>query len=106
MVKKSDGLSTAACERPRAMNMPNYQAGDRVRIAPKWDGDDTVYVIVEWNIDRGVITPLYWPHGVLRPQELATADMIEPATFPRPKIRKSRSQGPRQRKEKGNPKDA
>ena len=102
MVKKSDGLSAAHCERPRTMNEPNYQAGDRVRIAPKWDGDDTVYVIVEWNIDRGVITPLYWPHGVLRPQELATADMIEPAHFPRPKIRKSRSTGPRQRKEKGN----
>jgi hypothetical protein len=102
MVKKSDGLSAADCERPRTMNELNYQAGDRVRIAPKWDGDDTVYVIVEWNIDRGVITPLYWPHGVLRPQELATADMIEPAHFPRPKIRKSRSQWPRQRKEKGN----
>jgi hypothetical protein len=84
------------------MNEPNYQAGDRVRIAPKWDGDDTVYVIVEWNIDRGVITPLYWPHGVLRPQELATADMIEPAHFPRPVLRKSRSTGPRQHKEKGN----
>lgn len=23
------------------------EAGDRVRIAPKWDGDDTLYVIVE-----------------------------------------------------------
>ncbi len=55
----------------------NFKAGDRVVIAPKWDGDGTVYVIVEWNIDRGVITPLYWDHGVLRPQELATADMIE-----------------------------
>ena len=102
MVKKSDGLSPADCERPRTMNEPNYQAGDRVRIAPKWDGDDTLYVVVEWNIDRGVITPLYWPHGVLRPQELATADMIEPAHFPRPVLRKSRSTGPRQRKEKGN----
>jgi hypothetical protein len=102
MVKKSDGLSAADCERPRTMNEPNYQAGDRVRIAPEWDGDDTLYVIVEWNIDRGVITPLYWPHGVLRPQELATADMIVPEHFPRPRIRKSRITGPRQRKEKGN----
>ena len=25
------------------MNEPNYQAGDRVRIAPEWDGDDTLY---------------------------------------------------------------
>jgi len=88
------------------MNEPNYQAGDRVRIAPKWDGDDTVYVIVEWNIDRGVITPLYWPHGVLRPQELATAAMIVPEHFSRPVLRKSRSNGARQRKEKGKPKDA
>ena len=102
MVKQSDGLSAAHCERPRTMNEPNYQAGDRVRIAPKWDGDDTVYVIVEWNIDRGVITPLYWPHGVLRPQELATAAMIVPEHFSRPVLRKSRSNGARQRKEKGN----
>ena len=73
-----------------------------MRIAPEWDGDDTIYVIVEWNIDRGVITPLWWPHGVLRPQELTTAAMIMPEHFPRPKIRKSRKTGPRQRKEKGN----
>jgi hypothetical protein len=102
MVKKSDGLSAAHCGRPRTMNEPNYQAGDRVRIAPEWDGDDTLYVIVEWNIDRGVITPLYWPHGVLRPQELTTAAMIVPEHFSRPMLRKSRSTGPRQRKEKGN----
>jgi hypothetical protein len=102
MVKKSDGLSPADCERPRTMNEPNYQAGDRVRIAPKWDGDYTVYVIVEWNIDRGVITPLYWPHGVLRPQELTTAAMIVPEHFSRPTLRKSRSTGPRQRKKKEN----
>jgi len=102
MVKKTDGLSAADCERPRTMNEPNYQAGDCVRIAPEWDGDDTLYVIVEWNIDRGVITPLYWPHGVLRPQELTTAAMIVPEHFPRPTLRKSRSLEPRQRKEKGN----
>ena len=84
------------------MNEPNYQASDRVRIAPKWDGDDTLYVIVEWNIDRGVITPLYWPHGVLRPQELTTAAMIVPEHFSRPTLRKARSNGPRQRKKKGN----
>ena len=84
------------------MNEPNYRAGDRVRIAPEWDGDDTLYVIVEWNIDRGVITPLYWPQGVLRPQEMATAAMIVPEHVSRPTLRKSRSTGPRQRKEKGN----
>ena len=98
MVKKSDGLSAADRERPRTMNEPNYQAGDRVRIAPEWDDDDTLYVIVEWNIDREVITPLYWPHGVLRPQELATAAMIVPELFSHPSIRKSRSNAPRQRK--------
>jgi hypothetical protein len=49
-----------------------------------------------------VITPLYWPHGVLRPQELTTAAMIVPEHFSRPKLRKSRINGPRQRKEKGN----
>ena len=88
------------------MPKPNFQAGDRVWIRPEWDGDATLYVIVEWNIDRGVITPLYWPHGVLRPQELATAAMLEPIAFSRTKIRKSRSTGPRQRKEKGNQRHA
>ena len=72
------------------MNEPNYQAGDRVRIAPEWDGDDTLYVIVEWNGDRGLIAPVHWSHGQVRPQELVTAAMIEPA-FSRQDIRKSRS---------------
>jgi hypothetical protein len=53
-----------------------------------------------------VITPLYWPHGVLRPQELTTAAMIVPEHFPRPTLRKSRSLEPRQRKEKGNQRHA
>ena len=88
------------------MNEPNYQAGDRVRIAPEWDGDDTLYVIVEWNIDRGVITPMYWPHGVLRPQELATAAMIVPEHFSRPKIRKSRSTRPQEKEPERKPQDA
>jgi len=38
---------------------------------------------------------------VLRPQELTTAAMIVPEHFSRPKIRKSRSTWPHQRKEKG-----
>ena len=87
------------------MNMPSYQAGDRVWIRPEWDGDATLHEIVEWNGDRGLIAPVHWPHGQVRPQELVTAAMIEP-TFPRPVLRKSRSNGPRQRKEKGNQRHA
>ena len=82
------------------MNTPIHQVGDFVLIRPEWDGDATLHEIVEWNVDRGLIAPVHWPHGQVRPQELVTAAMIELA-FLRPIIRKSRSNGPRQRKEKG-----
>ena len=88
------------------MNARTYQAGDLVWIRPEWDGDATLHEIIEWNGDRGLIAPAHWPHGQVRPQELVTAAMIEPAVFSRPVIRKSRSNGPRQRKEKGNQTDA
>lgn len=77
------------------MNKPTYQVGDSVRIRPEWDGGgEPVHVIVEWNGDRGVISPLEWPHGTIRPQEAVSAEMIEPA-FLRPTLRKSRSHGAR-----------
>ena len=88
------------------MNTPIHQVGDFVLIRPEWDGDHTIHVIVEWNGDRGLIAPVHWPHGQVRPQELVTAAMIVPEHFSRPKIRKSRSTGPRQRKEKGNQRHA
>ena len=74
------------------MNMPSYQAGDLVWIRPEWDGDATLHEIVEWNGDRGLIAPAHWPHGAVRPQELVTAAMIEPA-FLRSQLRMSRSGG-------------
>ena len=80
----------------------DYRPGVPVRIRPEWGGErESVHLIVEWNGDRGVISPLQWPHGTIRPQEAVTAEMIEPA-FPRPKLRTSRSQGARPTQEKGN----
>ena len=74
------------------MNTPIHQVGDFVLIRPEWDGDHTIHVIVEWNGDRGLIAPVHWPHGQVRPQELVTAAMIEPA-FLRSQLRMSRSDG-------------
>ena len=85
--------------------MHNYQAGDRVWIRLEWDGDATLHEIVAWNIDRGLIAPVYWPHGQVRPQELVTAAMIEPA-FLRSKLRMSRSNGAQVNKPERKPQDA
>jgi hypothetical protein len=61
------------------MNTPSYQVGDLVWIRPEWDGDHTLHVVVEWNEDRGYVRPEHWPHGPVIPQELVTAEMLEPA---------------------------
>mgnify|MGYP003585457940 CR=1 FL=1 len=77
-----------------------YRAGDVALIRPEWDGDGTLFVIVEWDDGRGLITPLRWNHGPIRPIELVRAEMIEPA-FPRQALRKARSAGARANREKG-----
>lgn len=88
------------------MNMPSYQAGDRVWIRPEWDGDATLHEIVEWNGDRGLIAPVHWPHRQVRLQELVTAAMIEAVVFVLPKIRKSRIAWPQENKPERKPQDA
>ncbi len=83
------------------MSAPIHQAGDLVLIRPEWGGErEPVHVVVEWNDGRGVIAPLEWPHGTIRPIELVRAEMIEPA-FPRPVLRKSRSYEARSNRKKG-----
>ena len=68
----------------------DYRPGVLVRIRPEWDGGrEPVHMVVEWNGDRGVIAPLEWPHGTIRPQEAVSSEMIEPA-FLRQEIRMSR----------------
>ena len=76
------------------MNTPNYQAGDLVWIRPEWDGDHTLHVVVEWNGDRGFVRPEHWPHGSVVPQELVTAEMLEPALPSRPRKMVKDSDGP------------
>lgn len=51
--------------------------GTIVRIKAEWEGDSTPYIIVEWNGDRGFISPVEWPHGEITPQELVREEMIE-----------------------------
>jgi hypothetical protein len=56
---------------------PAFKVGDVVRIRPEWEGDHSPHVIVEWNGDRGIISPQHWPHGRIVPRELVRAEMIE-----------------------------
>lgn len=58
----------------------NFHAEQLVRIKPEWDGDDRLFLITEWNEDRGYIVPLEWDHGRFRPSELVRAHMIEDAS--------------------------
>ena len=84
------------------MSTPSYKTGDVVLIRPEWEGNDMLFVIVEWwNDDSGLITPLRWNHGPIRPIESVRAEMIEPA-FSRPEIRMSRSDGARVNKPERN----
>lgn len=69
------------------------KSGDLVRIKPEFEGDDTVYIVREWNEDRGYISPFMsresfvWSpekgyieriqEGTIIPQELVRLDMIE-----------------------------
>jgi hypothetical protein len=57
-----------------------YATGMLVMIRPEWDGDNTLYVIAEWNGDRGFIRPVNWSHGSITPTELVAVEMIQPAT--------------------------
>lgn len=53
------------------------KTGDFVRIKKEWDGDDAIFIITEWNGNRGFISPVEWPHGEIRPNELVREEMIE-----------------------------
>jgi hypothetical protein len=60
----------------------NPEIGTIVKIAPEWQdevmsNEFNLYVITEWNGDRGFIQPLAWTHGGIRPTELVREDMIE-----------------------------
>jgi hypothetical protein len=57
----------------------SFKSGDRVLIKREWDGDGTPHVIVEWNEDRGFVSPAEWTSGAIVPKELVTAEMIETA---------------------------
>ena len=60
------------------MNATNLRQGKVVRIKPEWEGDSSLYLITEWNEDRGFITPIDWKWSEgIRPQELVREEMIE-----------------------------
>lgn len=59
-----------------------FQKGDRVIVKPEWKsniGNEIVYQIDEWNIDRGFMFPINWRElGLsIRPRELVHEEMIE-----------------------------
>ena len=59
-----------------------FEIGDKVKIVPKWRDnleDETIYEILEWNIDRGFIASanLYNNQFSIRPSELVRKSMIE-----------------------------
>lgn len=59
-----------------------FKAGDIVRIKPEWRdprGGDELYIIVEWNGDRGLIEPHGWWKQKIVPQNLVREKMIEKA---------------------------
>jgi hypothetical protein len=60
------------------MNASRFHRGQIVRIKPEWEGDSSLYLITEWNEDRGFITPIDWKWSEgIRPQELVREEMIE-----------------------------
>jgi len=64
-----------------------FRPGDIVLIADNWKDrpeDTTEYVILEWNIDRGFISPVRWQElGLsIKPVNLVTAEMIIEPRYP------------------------
>jgi hypothetical protein len=59
-----------------------FKPGDMVKINPTWRNNlevETVYEVLEWNIDRGFIAPANWHKDQfsIRPNELVREGMIE-----------------------------
>jgi hypothetical protein len=47
------------------------------KIKPEFDGDETLFLILEDNGDRLIIQPAEWHYGRIAPQELIAEYMIE-----------------------------
>jgi hypothetical protein len=66
-------------QNPMNTSATAFAAGDIVQFSPAFsDGDNDAYFIVEWNGNRGFISPLT-PLFTIQPQELVTAEMIQHA---------------------------
>ena len=62
-----------------------YATNDLIRIKADYQDageSSTVYKIVEWNTDRGYISPVRWNAGTFVPQQLVRAEMIQPLMRP------------------------
>jgi len=55
------------------------KTGTLVTIRDEWEADGIIYVITEWNLDRGFISPLGW-NAPFVPSELVHISMIQPLT--------------------------
>lgn len=56
-----------------------FQAGDHVTIRPEWQDkpNDLIYIIKEWNEDRGYITPINLTGMTIPPTSLVRTEMIQ-----------------------------
>jgi hypothetical protein len=55
------------------------KTGDLVKIRDEWQPDGIIYIITEWNDDRGFISPVEWD-APIRPNELVHSWMIQTLT--------------------------
>lgn len=62
---------------PNPYPITTMKAGTIVRIKEEWEGDSTLFIVIEWNGGRGFISPVDWNLGEIRPQELVTEEMVE-----------------------------
>lgn len=59
-----------------------FKPGDKVKLVPKWRDNlenETIYEVLEWNIDRGFIASVNWykDQFSIRPSELVRECMIK-----------------------------
>jgi len=53
-----------------------FEIGDVVQFTDSFsEGDESAYLVTEWNLDRGFIEPLT-PLFTINPVELVTSEMI------------------------------
>lgn len=76
-MKHISEILPVALESLKLQPLERWKKGDKVVIKKEFEGDGTEHTIVEWNGDRGIISPSKWEHGTIIPTELVRDHMIE-----------------------------